>query len=259
LNYLTHIDRGLIGMGFLLFFLITLLLYAYILYKGDWRSRRDARLRNMPGFAKLKNSINKAVEDGQKLHFSTGWGNIASKYSAIAYVEMSILRRITRTISLGDKRPVATSGEGSLMLANQGAMRNAYHNAEAIEHYDYLSSQISGLTPFAYASGTMIVIQDHKPPANVLLGHFGSEVGLIVNASEDIDSLTLAGSDDLTAQALLFATANEPLIGEEAYAGGAYLHAGLMHIASLHAQDFIRWLIVLIILAGVTLKFMGIL
>jgi hypothetical protein len=49
------------------------------------------------------------------------------------------------------------------------------------------------------------------------------------------------------------------LIGEELYAAGAYIRAGSMHTASLHAQDVLRWLLVLSILAGVVLKLAGLL
>jgi hypothetical protein len=55
----------------------------------------------------------------------------------------------------------------------------------------------------------------------------------------------------------LYAAAQEPLIGEELYAGGAYLGSGLMHLASLRTQDIFRWVIVAIILLGAIAKLVG--
>jgi hypothetical protein len=49
------------------------------------------------------------------------------------------------------------------------------------------------------------------------------------------------------------------LIGEELYAVGAYLKTGPIHIASLRAQDLLRWVIILAILLGSILKFFEIL
>jgi hypothetical protein len=49
------------------------------------------------------------------------------------------------------------------------------------------------------------------------------------------------------------------LIGEELYAAGAYVGAGASHEASLNVQDILRWLIILAILAGSLLKFLGVL
>ena len=69
----------------------------------------------------------------------------------------------------------------------------------------------------------------------------------------------MGGTDNLTGQAILFAAAKEPLIGEETYAGGAYLGAGPMHLASLYAQDILRWIIIGLILIGAILKLFGVL
>ena len=62
---------------------------------------------------------------------------------------------------------------------------------------------------------------------------------------------------DLTGQAILFASSQESLIGEELFAAGAYIGAGPVHMASLTVQDILRWVIVIVLLAGASLKFMG--
>ena len=60
------------------------------------------------------------------------------------------------------------------------------------------------------------------------------------------------------AQAVIYASASDPLIGEELFAGGAYLGAGKIHLASISAQDIVRWIIIVVILGGVILNFLGI-
>ena len=93
----------------------------------------------------------------------------------------------------------------------------------------------------------------------MLLGSFGSEVALINEAGERAGSLTLAGTDNVAAQSVIFASAHEPLIGEETYASGAYLGVGRMHVASLHAQDILRWILAGSIVIGSILKLVGVL
>jgi hypothetical protein len=56
---------------------------------------------------------------------------------------------------------------------------------------------------------------------------------------------------------VFFATSQDPLIGEELFAAGAYVGAGPSHEASLHVQDILRWLIILAIILGSVLKFVG--
>jgi hypothetical protein len=69
----------------------------------------------------------------------------------------------------------------------------------------------------------------------------------------------MGGSENLTAQAILFASTPDVLVGEEMYATAAYLQAGSAHRASLLAQDIFRWLLILALLGGAALKFLGLL
>jgi len=64
-------------------------------------------------------------------------------------------------------------------------------------------------------------------------------------------------TQDVQSQALLYATAENPLIGEDVFAGGAYLNAGLFHRGSLRAQDLVRVLIVAGVLIATLLKTLG--
>jgi len=104
----------------------------------------------------------------------------------------------------------------------------------------------------------MPVIHDEQISANILTGHFGTEIALLTEAGERSRSLTVAGSDSIPAQAVLYATSDEPLLGEELYAAGAYLGAGGVHSASLRMQDILRWVLVGAIVIGAVLKLLGI-
>jgi hypothetical protein len=66
--------------------------------------------------------------------------------------------------------------------------------------------------------------------------------------------VTLAGSDNPAAQAMLFATTDHPLIGEDLFAGGAYIACAPAHVGSLQAQDVIRLLIGGAIILGVIVR-----
>jgi hypothetical protein len=114
------------------------------------------------------------------------------------------------------------------------------------------------LTPFSYTAGVIPAIRDEKVSANVLMGNFGAEVGLLTDAVERENSFVLAGSDNLTAQAIIYASAQEPLIGEEIFAAGAYVESGSLHSASLTVQDVLRWSVVVAILIGSLLTLAGI-
>jgi hypothetical protein len=245
---------NLIEFGFVLLFLGLMIFFTVT---GRKAVRRN--LREIPAFTRLIRGVGLAVEAGQRLHLALGHGGINGQRGASALIGLSMLQRIARAASISDRPPVATSGEAAQAILSQDTLHQAYHAMGADDQYDPDSGQLSGLTPFSYAAGTLPVIYDQQVSVNVLAGTFGNEIALITDASERKGSLTLAGSDNLPAQAILYASAQEPLIGEELYAGGAYLQAGPAHMASLRTQDILRWVLIGGIIVLSALKLMGVL
>jgi hypothetical protein len=245
---------NLIGLAFLIVFLVAIIIFAFLSRKGP-----SPVFRRISAFEKLGHSIGLAVEAGTRLHLSLGRGNLNGEQAAPALIGLSVLERVARTASISDRPPIATSGDGALGILSQDTLYNAFRSVGAGGQYDSGFGQITGLTPFSYAAGTLPLIYDEHVSTTILSGHFGSEIALITDASERAGGSTLAGSDDLPAQAVIYAAAQEPLIGEELFAAGAYLKSNPLHAASLRAQDVLRWTLILAILAGAVLKFLQIL
>ncbi|MBI3158638.1 MAG: hypothetical protein HYZ26_03435 [Chloroflexi bacterium] len=214
------------------------------------RRQKERNLRDIPAFYRLQGALELAVEDGTRLHVAIGRSDITSPQSAAALAGLSMLRRIATVASESDNPPVATAGDGVLAILAQDTLRAAYQQLGLFGAFENDLGRVTGLTPFSYAAGTIHLVRDEEVSANLLAGSFGIEAALIANAGERRQILTLAGSDTLTGQAVLFATAHEPLIGEELFAGAAYLGAGPLHDASLHAQDLARWLVAAGLVAG---------
>ena len=200
-------------------------------------------MRDIPGFYRLKGTVELAVEDGTRIHVAIGRGDVLSPRGAAALVGLSMLREISLVASESDHPPLATAGDGLLGILSQDTMRATARELSLPSGARSNQGRVTGLTPFSYGAGVMPLIFDENVSANLLIGSFGNEVALITSAGERSQTHTLAGTDNLPGQAILYATAHEPLVGEELYAGGAYLGAGPMHEASLHAQDLIRWII----------------
>jgi hypothetical protein len=222
------------------------------------RTRFGHNFREIAAFTKLRQAVGIAVEAGTRLHISVGRGSISGPESASAFAGLTMLDRVARAGSVSDRPPVATSGDGALTILAQDTLRGSYRALGVEGHYDPTSGRVLGLTPFSYTAGALPVISDEQISANLLNGHFEGEIGLINDAAERKGSLVVAGSESITGQAVIFATASDPLIGEEAFAGGAYLGAGPMHDASLHAQDVMRWVVIVLLLAGSVIKLFGI-
>jgi hypothetical protein len=237
----------------------TLVIFAImIFFFTAGRTRFGRNFREIAAFTKLRQAAGIAVEAGTRLHISVGRGSITGQESASAFAGMTMLDRVARAGSVSDRPPVATSGDGALTILTQDTLRGSYRALGVEGQYDPTSGRVLGLTPFSYAAGALPVIYDEQVSANLLNGHFEGEIGLINEAAERKGSLVVAGSESITGQAVIYATASDALIGEEAFAGGAYLGAGPMHDASLHAQDVMRWVVIGLLLVGSLFKLFGI-
>ena len=243
---------GLISLIFILIFFGLIVILAVAGREGH-----GIRLRQIPAFSKMRRAIELTVEAGTRLHISIGRGTVTGPESAAALVGLSMVEKITSSASTGDNPPVVTAGDPALMILAQDTLKSSYKEIGMIDRYQRTSSQLAGVTPFSFAAGAIPTVRDKVSSTNILIGNFGVEAALLTDGSERSGNMTVAGTDDISAQAVLYATANEPLIGEELYAGGAYLGVGSMHTASLRAQDLIRWLLVIIILAGILLHLLG--
>ena len=215
-------------------------------------------MRDIPAYFRFRRAVGLAVEAGKRLHISLGRGGIFEKPGGAAFVGLTMLDRCARAASISDSPPVATSGESITAVLSQDTLRRVYTSLGAERRYAPTNGRLSGVTPLAYAAGAMPDLHDEQVSACILAGHFGAEVGLLVEAAERTHSLTVAGSDSLPAQAVLYAAAQEPLIGEEVFAGGAYLGAGPAHTGSLRMQDVLRWVVIGLITAGAILKLTGV-
>ena len=241
----------LLALGLLVLTAILLLVFTFL------RRKSPASLRVIEAYERLNRSVGLAVENGTRLHISLGRGNLLTARGGSALAGLAMLRRLAERTSVSDRPPVATSGDAPLAFLSQDTLQSGYRAAGAEEQYRFSTGRLTGLTPFSYAAGAMPTIHDENVSTNIILGDLGPEAALLTEASDREDANLIAASDNLSAQAVFYASSQEPLIGEELFAAGAYVGAGAAHEASLNVQDILRWLIILAIVIGSLIKFAG--
>ena len=214
--------------------------------------------REIPAYTSLKRSIGISVEDGTRLHISLGRGGLQTPEGAPGLAGLAMLRHLAEQTSASDKPPVVTSGVADLAILTRDTLQAGYKAAGAEEIYSSATGRLTGLTPFSFAAGAIPTMQDENVSANIFIGHFGSEVGLLTDSAERANSPIVGATVDPSAQAILYASVDNPLVGEELFAAGAYSDAGRAHQASLQVQDLLRWIIILILLIGSGLSLIGI-
>jgi hypothetical protein len=240
----------------LISFLVTSALVLLLTVRQKRRAETPV-FRRIMALSKFKRAVSRSVEEGSRIHVSLGNASLTQPASASAFVSLTALRRISQLSSAGDNPPIATSGDSVLALLSQDTLHQVARETHTTDLYDPTHGILAGVTPLSYVAGALEQMHDPEVKTNVLIGTYGSEVGFLSSYSEEKGAYTLAASDSLPAQAVLYATTEQPLIGEELFALPAYLHSTPVHSASLQAQDLLRGVVVLAIVIGSLLKLLG--
>lgn len=242
---------NLIGLGLVGFAAILLLAFSLI------KRKSPPKWRVIPALTKLSRAVDLSVEDGTRLFVALGRASLLTSRGGAPLAGLGLLRRVAERASLSDRPPVAVAGEATVALLAQDTLQAGYRAMGAGDLYQPTSGRLSGMTPFSAAAGAMPIIRDENVSAGMLVGDFGVEAALLADVAERENTFLLGASADVASQAALFAAAQEPLLGEELFATGAYLDSDASHAASLTVQDIFRWLIILALFVGAVLKLIG--
>ncbi len=233
----------------LIAFLPVLYLSGRRVQKGDFPD-----LRSIPAFDALQGVTARAIETGRAVHFSLGLGGITGDATADSLAGLSALEYLADQSAAAGAPPTVTLADPTLLPLAQDAIRRPYGSdwEEAggpARHVRWIAPE-----PAAYAAGVMGVLGIEAVDANVMIGEFGDEYLLMAEAARRRQITQIGGASDPNVIPFVFATADQTLMGEEMYAAGAYLKHKPWHIGSLLAQDFMRWVIVIAIVALVIIN-----
>jgi hypothetical protein len=229
----------LIGLAALLIFGV-----AQIVLTGSISAGRRPRLRSIPVFNALRSQLSRAIESGRSLHVSVGTGSLSGEDTATTLAGMAIVEYLADEAAASGIAPVITTADPTTLILVEDTLRRPNVRQGDLSGYSSLSAQLLALNPTQYSVAAMDYLAHNPVSANVMSGVFGPEVALIDHEADKQALPQLLGATDPRALAVMTATSDNVLIGEEVFAAKAYLQARPTHLASLRAQDILRWAIV---------------
>jgi hypothetical protein len=242
----------IVGLGVLL--AIALLMLVLALIERRWPSS----LRPLAGIESLGKAVERTVEAGEQVHLSLGTGSVTGSNVAPALAGLSALTHVATATAVGDKPLVVTAGDGTMTVLAQDTLRSSYERIGRGRAYRHTAARMLGATPFSYVAGVPLLLSMEGTTVHLLLGSFGVEGALAADVGERGGAFVLGGTDDVRTQALMYAAAGYPLIGEEIFATGAYLDGGGFQQASLRVQDAVRLLVIVVVVLGTILLSLGV-
>jgi hypothetical protein len=224
-----------------------------------WRAWRGhlPELRPIAGFDALAGLIGRALEAGQTLHLSLGTGGVGSASTPESLAALAVLEHLTEHGGLGYVAPTVTVADGSLLPLAQGTLRRGYARYAPLEAPQPVRVRYLASDPVAYAAAAADVVWRENLAANVAVGAFGEEYLWLGEAGARRGVTQVAGATDPRVLPFVVTTSDQPLIGEELFAAGAYLSRRAAHLGSLRAQDWARWLIAVGLIGAVVARTAG--
>jgi hypothetical protein len=236
----------------ILIFLVILLLTLLVSQR-----RRPPALRSLAAFDALPSQIGRAAESGQMLHLSLGTGGAGGSDTVSSLAGLSALAYLAEQGVATDTPPLVTVSDPTLLPLAQNVLRQAYAHRGRSHDFRWTQVRLVSPSPMAYALGTMDILTHEPILANVMLGAFGPEVGLISRAAVEANLAQISGSDDPQALAILYASTDRVVVGEELYATSAYLNRTKAKLVSLAAQDVVRIFLILFVIIVAFLRLLG--
>jgi hypothetical protein len=227
----------------LLFLLIILLLTLLVS-----RRQRMPALRPISAFDALPAQTGRATESGQTLHVSLGTGGVGGSETVASLAGLSALAYLAEQGVATDTPPLVTVSAPTLLLLAQDVLRRAYVRRGRGRDFRPTQVRLVSPSPMAYALGTMDILSHEPVLANVMLGAFGPEAGLISHAGGEAELVQIAGSDDPRALAIFYTSTDHTVVGEELFATGVYLNPTVAKLASLAAEDVARITLILFLI-----------
>lgn len=203
-------------------------------------------LRPIPAYAMLPESAADAVESANQIHFSMGSSAIGETSTVSALASAEIIYRLSERLAVGYRPALVTLSSAITLPLAQDTLRRAYEYRQRMDRYRSSAAVWfpQGPRSLAFAAGAASLAADADVYSSVLVGHFGIEMALLGESALRHDQVLIAHSDLPEGQAVAFAQADEALIGEELYAGTAYLSGRPLDMAGAIAMDLLRWIVI---------------
>jgi hypothetical protein len=238
-------------VGIVLLLLILPILFFFV---SRVRAGKAGDLRPLPGLKQLPDSVGRSAETGQPLHVSVGIAGVGGAATAETWAGLTLLTQLADEAAACDTPLIVTVADPTVLPLAQDILRRAYIRHGNPDGYDPTQVRFIAPEPVAYAAGVMGLLERERLTGSIMVGAFGSEYLLMGETGARRGVHQVVGTADPATLPLVYASADETLIGEEIFAGGAYTSGLPIQVGSLLAEDWARWLVILLIVVAAVAK-----
>ncbi len=232
------------GPARLVVVVLTAIVFAHILWA---RKGRELFIRRIPGLTAIDEAVGRATEMGRPLHFSLGLGDL----NIITVQALAIAIHVIRLSIRFRNRVILTMRNPAVYAVAEEAVREAYQTEGCPESYNADDVRFLTDRQFAYAAAAVGIINREQVASNFMFGEFYAESLILAEAGNMVGAIQVAGTPTTTQIPFFVAACDYTIIGDEYYAGTAYLTREPVLLGSMVGQDRSKMLLIGLILLGI--------
>lgn len=238
------------GARFLLFFSIVSGALVLWMMSHVRQGKHAPTVRHINGLDAIEEAIGRATEMGRPVHFSPGIAGVTDQSAPQTMAAMEILGYAVDLIAKYNTELVVSIRTANLFPIAQEVARQRFLAAGKPDMFQETTVRFFSSDQFAYAASCMGFMRREKVAANLMVGAFWAEALLMAEAGAEVGAIQVAGTANLHQIPFFVAACDYTLIGEELFAGGAYLSQDKVKLGSIAAQDYLKAASIALVLLG---------
>jgi hypothetical protein len=221
-----------------------LFIFGFILY-----GKKGGKLyvRPIAGLGAIDDAIGRATEMGKPILYSSGLGKM-DRVATMA--SMNILASVAEKTAEYNTPLIFPNYDPVVMTTAQEVVKEGYSKAGHPEAYKPDNIFFVTQSQFGYAAAVDGIMTRQLPATNLFLGTFEAEALILAETGNSIGAIQIAGTDSTIQLSFFIVACDYTLIGEELFVASGYLTKDPQILGSIKGQDWLKAIIILLILIG---------
>ncbi|MEW6523806.1 MAG: DUF6754 domain-containing protein [Bacillota bacterium] len=204
-------------------------------------------IRKIAGLEAIDEAVGRATEMGRPVHISDFDADLQypSTWAFWAY-----LAHTAKLCAQYDTRIINCNRDYLVISVNEEIIQQAYLEAGRPDAFNRDDVRFYSSRQFAWAAAVCGMLHREKPAASLLIGFFYAESLILAEAGNLIGAIQIAATESTAQLPFFVAACDYTMIGEEMYAGAAYLSREPVMTGTVVAQDVVKMMVYAIFVVG---------
>ena len=213
-------------------------------------------IRKIAGLEAVEEAVGRSTEMGKAVLYVPGIddvNNIQTIYSMI------ILGHVAKMVARYETPLIVPICRPFVVPLAEETVKQAYLDAGVPDAYDANNIRYLSEEQFAFTAGVDGIMLREKPAANLYLGSFFAESLILAETGFQTGAVQIAGTANIHQLPFFVVACDYTLIGEEFFAATAYLANEPRLVGTLKGTDYMKVLLIAVIIVGIALEQFGVL